>query len=75
MNPLAAVKVIPLVKRFSENHPKLKPFVHTALAMVGEDSIIEIKIKNAEGRTIVTNMKITKEDIKLIEELNKLRNE
>lgn len=75
MNPLAAVKVIPLVKRFSENHPKLKPFVYTALGMVGEDSIVEVKIKNAEGRAIVTNMKITKDDLKLIEELNRLRNE
>ena len=75
MNPLAAVKVIPLVKRFSENHPKLKPFIHTALGMIGEDSIVEIKITNAEGRTIVTNMKISKDDIKLVEELNNLRNE
>ncbi|MBP7186386.1 MAG: hypothetical protein KBA55_06435 [Ruminococcus sp.] len=75
MNPLAAVKVIPLVKKFSQNHPKLMPFVHTALGMIDEDSIVEIKIKNAEGRSIVTNLKITKEDMKLIEELNKLRNE
>lgn len=73
MNPLAAVKVIPLGKQFLDNHPKLRPFVNTALGMIGEDSIVEIKIKNAEGRAIVTNMKITKDDVKLIEELNRLR--
>ena len=75
MNPLAAVKVIPLVKRFGENHPKLRPFVHAALRMISTDSIVEIKVKNAEGRAIVSNFKITDEDIKLIEELNRLRKE
>jgi hypothetical protein len=43
--------------------------------MIGTDSIVEIKVKNAEGRAIVSNFKITDEDIKLIEELNRLRKE
>ena len=75
MNPLAAVKVIPLGKKFLENHPKFRPFINTALGMMGEDSIVEIKINNAAGRSIITNFKITKDDVKLLEELNKLRNE
>lgn len=75
MNPLAAVKLIPLGKRFLENHPKVRPFINTALGMLDEDSIVEIKIKNSAGRAIITNFKITNDDVKLIAELNKLRNE
>ncbi|MBR1824050.1 MAG: hypothetical protein IJ779_07440 [Ruminococcus sp.] len=75
MNPLSAVKLLPLGKRFIANHPKMKAFVNTALAMMGEDSVVEIKVKNAEGRTIVSNFKLTADDVDLINELNKLKNE
>ena len=75
MNPLSAVKLLPLGQRFIANHPKMKAFVNTALDMMGEDSVVEIKVKNAEGRAIVSNFKITKDDVELISELNKLRNE
>ena len=75
MNPLSAVKLLPLGKKFLANHPKMKPFVNTGLNMMGENSIVEIKITNAEGRTITANFKITKDDVGLIDELNKLRNE
>lgn len=75
MNPLSAVKLLPLGKRFLTNHPKMKPFVNTALDTMGEDSVVEIKVKSAEGRTITANFKITKDDVDLINELNKLRNE
>ena len=43
--------------------------------MMGKDSVVEIKVKNAEGRTITANFKITEDDVDLISELNKLRNE
>ena len=75
MNPLSAVKLLPLGKRFITNHPKMKAFVNTSLDMMGKDSVVEIKVKNAEGRTITANFKITEDDVDLISELNKLRNE
>lgn len=75
MNPLSAVKLLPLGKRFLAGHPKMKPFINTALNMMGEDSVVEIKVKNADGRTIVSNFKITKDDVGLISELKKVLNE
>ena len=75
MNPLSAVKLLPLGKRFLANHPKMRPFVNTTLDTLGEDSVVEIKVKSAEGRSVTANFKITKDDVELINELNKLRKE
>ncbi len=69
MNPLALVKLKPLLKSFKENHPKFLMFVRKALKETDEGSIAEVKITTAEGKEFFTNIKITQQDMELIQEM------
>ena len=75
MNPLNAMKIVPLVKRFNENHPKVAPFFQAVSSRFREDCVLEIQFKEPDGQVIVSNIKITNDDIELLNELMKLKNE
>ena len=72
MNPLALTKaftkVKPMLRNFRNAHPKFFPFVKTALKCADVDSVVEVKITTSDGKTYVTNMKLTAEDMQLVEE-------
>lgn len=69
MNPMAMMKVKGLLDRFKENHPKVPMFFSAAAQNIGEESIIEISVTTAEGKKLCTNMKVTAEDLELLEQL------
>lgn len=69
MNPLALVKIKPLLKSFKENHPKFLMFVRKALKETDEESVVEVKITTAEGKEFFTNIKINNQDMELIKEM------
>lgn len=69
MNPMAMMKVKGLLDRFKENHPKVPMFFSAAAQNIGEGSIIEISVTTAEGKNLCTNMKVTAEDLELLEQL------
>lgn len=60
--------------KFSKAHPKFPQFIK-ALKSNGlpVDSVIDIKISYPDGKTIDTNLKITSDDLKALEELKKLK--
>lgn len=72
MNPIAITKSLtkikPMIKSFKEGHPKFFPFVKTALKVADPDSVVEVKITTSEGKNYVMNLKITDEDMKLVNE-------
>lgn len=69
MNPLALVKLKPLLKNFKENHPKFLMFVRKALKETDEGSIVEVKIKTSEGKEYFTNIKVSADDMELVNEM------
>lgn len=69
INPGAIFKIKKSWETFSENHPKLKPFLMAAATQVETGSIIEVAITNAKGEKITTNMRITESDMELFRSL------
>ena len=52
MNPMAMMKIKGLLDRFRSNHPKVPMFFSAASQSIGEGSIIEISITNADGKKL-----------------------
>lgn len=69
MNPLALVKLKPLLKSFKENHPKFLMFVRKALKETDEGSVVEVKITTSEGKEYFTNLKMSEKDMELVKEM------
>ena len=75
MNPMAALRLRPLVKQFRENHPKVPAFFKAAASAVDVGSVVEMKVTSADGKELVSNIRITEQDIELIRELRVLLND
>ena len=73
MNPMALMKIKGLMDKFQSNHPKVPMFFKAAAQSINEGTIIEINVTTAEGKTLCTNMKVTKEDLELVEQLKDMR--
>lgn len=69
MNPMAILQIKSLLDKFKNNHPKIPMFFSAASQSIDENSIIEIKVTTAEGQNLITNMKVTSDDIELFKEL------
>lgn len=72
MNPMAMLKLKTCFEKFKQNHPKVISFFAAVSGSVVKDSVIELKITSPDGRTMVTNMKVTDDDIALVSELKSL---
>lgn len=72
-NPTAILQMMNLWNRFKQNHPKFPKFM-TAVYQNGikEGSIIEINVTTADGQSLNSNLKISAEDMELIEQLKNL---
>ncbi len=69
MNPMALMKIKSMTDKFKKNHPKIFPFFTAVSKEIGVDSILEIKLTTAEGKSIVGNIKVSQEDIDLVKEI------
>ncbi len=74
MNPLALVKIKPLLKTFKENHPKFLMFVRKALKETDEGSFVEVILPSSEGKEYFTKIKTTANDMELIKEMRNFMN-
>lgn len=72
-NPAAIMQMMNLWNKFKQNHPKFPKFM-TAVYQNGikEGSIIEINVTTADGQSLNSNLKISADDMELIEQLKKL---
>ena len=69
INPMALMQVKGMLDKFKKNHPKVPMFLSDAVRNMGEGSIIEMSVTSPDGRKITTNMKVTQEDLELVEQL------
>lgn len=72
MNPIAMMRFKPLLEKFKDNHPKMPMFFAAASDYIEEGSIMELNIQNSEGKSICTNIRVTKDDIELIEAMKEM---
>lgn len=72
MNPMALMHLKPMLEQFRDRHPKFVQFFGYAGSHLTEDSLLEISITDAEGKKIVTNMRVTPEDLEMYNTLQNL---
>lgn len=72
-NPATLLQMMNLWSRFQKNHPKFPKFL-TAVVHNGirEGSIIEIRVTTAEGENFDSNLKITADDMDMIEQIRNM---
>jgi hypothetical protein len=73
MNPAKLLKLKNSWDIFSGNHPKFPSYLNAVknTALV-EGTIIEINVTTAEGKSLKSNLKLTKSDIDLLHDLSKM---
>lgn len=74
MNPMALMQIKGMLDTFKKNHPKVPMFFSAAAQSIGEGSIVEMTITNPDGKKICTNMKVTQDDIQLVQQLKQMGN-
>jgi len=72
MNPMMMMKIRDNMIKFQQNHPKFPNFLRAAAGQIKEGSILEIKVTDANGESIVGNIRVTAEDMELIREMKEM---
>lgn len=73
INPLKAMALKAEYSRFQTRHPKVVPFFNAVYgSALKENTIIEMQVSTADGKQYSSNMKITAEDIKMLQDLREL---
>lgn len=73
MNPLKMMQLSSAMKKFQGNHPRFIAFWNAVRARgLHEGTVLELKMTAPEGETLVTNIRVTREDLELLRELQEL---
>ena len=72
MNPMMLMQMKGMLDDFKRNHPKVPMFFNAAAQSIGEGSIIEIAVTSPEGKKICTNMRVTADDLRLVEQMKNM---
>lgn len=68
MNPMKLMQLKSSWDKFNRNHPKFTPFVKAVSAYgLLPDTVMEVNITMPDGKSFATNLKVTPEDLELIE--------
>jgi hypothetical protein len=74
VNPANIMKLMELKNKFDKNHPKFGAFLKAAgRDALTEGSIITVSIQAPGKDELVTNLKVTADDLALIEELKNFK--
>lgn len=73
MNPMQLLKMKSAWDRFQAAHPKFPLFLNSVMQNgIHEGTILEFKVTEPDGRTFCSNLKISREDLELFQELKEL---
>lgn len=74
MNPMALLSMKSAFDKFQKNHPKFVQFVKV-MTQTGlqEGTVLECKVITPEGKELQANLKITQDDLELLEKLKELQ--
>ena len=72
MNPVKLMQIKATITGVERRHPNLRKFFEAVgREKLIEGTILELKVQTPEGKKLISNVKLTKEDEKLISELLK----
>lgn len=75
MNPMKLVQLKPAMNKFQNRHPKFIQFFNSLAASgLREGSVLEISITDPDGKTMCTNMKVTADDMRLMNDISEAMN-
>ena len=67
-NPIKLMELKNLRDRFAQNHPKFVKFMSDlASSQIEEGTILEVTVKKPDGRTMVSNIKVTASDLEMLQ--------
>ena len=67
-NPMKLMELKNLRDRFAQNHPKFVKFMSDlASSQIEEGTILEVTVKKPDGRTMVSNIKVTASDLEMLQ--------
>lgn len=69
MNIMALGKLKKHFATFQQNHPRVIQFFQAVPSKLQVGSVIELSIKDPDGREISTNMKVNADDMELLRQL------
>ena len=72
MDPFKMMHIKPALEQFAERHPRFVQFLGFASGALQEGSLLEISIKDPEGKRAVTNLRVSAEDAELMRQLGGL---
>ena len=74
INPLRLLQLKSAWEQFQARHPKFPAFLNAASRNTLEEAtIIDVTVTSPDGRQIGTNLKLTAEDLQLLQEIKELR--
>ena len=74
MNPMNLYQVTQMWSRFCKNHPRFPAFLRSfSQRGIREGMILDLTVTDETGETLRTNIKLTADDIAIIEELKNLQ--
>lgn len=74
MNPSAMFQVMEAFKRFQNNHPKVVSYVKIVFGPgLPEGTVLEITCTKPGEEPVTTNMKITQDDLDLLQSLKNIQ--
>lgn len=73
INPMKLLQIKGAWEKFQQNHPKFLQFLKAAgKNALSEGSVVEISVTTADGRKMNTNIKVTRQDMELFEQIQEL---
>lgn len=74
IDPMQLLKMKGMWDKFTTRHPKFPAFLKAmSQGAITEGSVLEIKVTTVDGRVISSNLKVTAEDMELLEGLKQGR--
>ena len=73
-NPADIMKLMGMKSRFESSHPKFVSFIkNVASRGISEGDILEVTITRADGEKTTANIRVTADDVELVQDLKNLR--
>lgn len=72
-NPSMIFQMKSMWERFERNHPKFPRFMQVVgKDYIQEDTVLEISVTRADGENVTSNIRLTGDDMDLIESLRQM---
>ena len=73
-NPADIMKLMGMKNKFESSHPKFVSFIKDVASRgISEGDILEVTISRANGEKTTANLRVTADDVQMVEDIKNLR--